>query len=71
MLLKNLIERYDQDHKCKTPGAIYTITIHEDEITAKVKLPKGINIPTKDANDLESDFHYAVEAVLAKFFNEP
>jgi hypothetical protein len=69
MLLKNLTEKYEPDHKCKTPGAIYTITIHDDEISAKVKLPKGITIPSKGAADLESDFHYAVEKVLAKYFN--
>lgn len=69
MLLKNLIEKYDQDHECKTPGAIYKITIHDDKISATIKLPKEVSIPSKDAANLESSLHYAIEKVLAKFFD--
>jgi hypothetical protein len=68
MLLKNLIEKYDKDHTCLTPNAIYSTTIHDNEVTTKVKLPKDIIIPEKDVEDLESDLHYAIEKVLKKFF---
>jgi hypothetical protein len=69
-LLKDLLlsEKYDKDHKCKTPGAIYSTEFHSNSITVKVKLPKSINIPDDESEDLESDLHYAIEKVLAKFF---
>lgn len=68
MQLKDiLIEKYDKDHKCKTPGAIYSTEIHEHSISITVKLPNDIEI-TGDPKDIESDLHYAIEKVLDKFF---
>lgn len=68
MLLKNLTEKYDKNHICKTPDAIYSTTFRDGSVTTKIKLPKGISIPESDMDDVESDLHYAIEKVLAKFF---
>ena len=69
MLLKHLTEKYDKNHKCLTPDAIYTTTFHDKSVITKVKFPKGISIPEKDMDDVEADLHYAIEKVLAKFFD--
>jgi len=63
-----LAEKYDKNHKCLTPDAIYSTKIHDNKITVSIKLPKDIEIPEDDTDDLESDLHYAIEKVLAKLF---
>ena len=65
-----LVEKYDKKHKCKTPGAIYSVKIHEKKVSIKVEMPKDVDIDVDEdeAVDLEADLHYAVEKVLAKFF---
>jgi len=68
MKLYDLFEKYDKDHKCKTPGAIYKAKIHSDNISLKVELPIKLDLNEKESIDLEADLHYAVEKVLAKFF---
>ena len=68
MLLKQLTEKYDKDHICKTPDAIYSTTFHDKSVTTKIKLPKNITIPESDMNDVEADLHYAIEKILAKYF---
>jgi len=68
MLLKQLIEKYDSKHICKTPDAIYSITLNNTSANIHVKLPKNKQIPDEDMDTLESDLHYAIENVLKKFF---
>ena len=68
MKLIDLNEKYDLDHKCKTPDAIYSITLKNKSVNIKVEMPDGIKIPDDKMENLESDLHYAVEKVLAKFF---
>ena len=69
MKLKDvLVEKYDKKHKCLTPGAIYSTEIHDKLIEITIKLPKKLDMLEDESLDLESDLHYAVEKVLAKFF---
>jgi len=72
MKIGALIEKkeYDKDHVCKTPGAVYSTKIHDDGLSIHVKLPKGINIPEDDGQELEVDLHYALEKVLHRLFKE-
>lgn len=64
-----LIEKYNKKHKCLTPGTIYKIKIHSDNVSIKLDLPDNVNTLSKmDSEDLESDLHYAIEKVLAKYF---
>jgi hypothetical protein len=71
MLINQLFEDYDKKHKCKTPGAIYSTKIKDDLVSITVKLPKGVEVdlPDNEMVDLESDLHYAIEQVLAQFFD--
>lgn len=70
MQVQDLFEGYKKDHKCKTPGAIYSTDIHGNTITVSVKVPSDIELPDKEneLNNLEADIHYAIEKVLAKYF---
>ncbi len=70
MQVQDLFEGYKKDHKCKTPGAVYSTDIHGNVIKVSVKLPSDIELPSEDKqlNDLEADLHYAIEKVLAKYF---
>lgn len=70
MKLKEILsEKYDKEHKCKTPGTIYKIKIHQDNVSIKLDLPKNIKeVSEKQSEDLESDLHYAIEKVLAKYY---
>ncbi len=63
---------YDREHKCLTPGAIYSTEVHGTDITVSVQLPEKIQLPisTEEAKQLEIDLHYAIEQVLRKFFIE-
>jgi hypothetical protein len=64
-----LTEKYDKKHKCLTPGTIYNIEIHSDNIKIDLSLPDNVNeISKKQSADLESDLHYAIEKVLASYF---
>ena len=64
-----LSEKYDKDHTCLTPGTIYHIDIHSDKIEIKLDLPDDVNeLDNEKSIDLESDLHYAIEKVLAKFY---
>ena len=67
-LTEILTEKYKKDHECKTPDANYTIEIHDDEVSIKVKLPKSVDTDDLAPLDLEADLHYAVEKVLSKLF---
>lgn len=70
MKIQELIEKtnYKTDHKCLTPGAIYSTEFHEDEISISIKLPKDIEISKQHSEDLEVKLHYAVEKVLKELF---
>lgn len=68
-LFEVLDKKYDKDHVCKTPGAIYSTEFHGRNITINIKLPKDIEIPDEDLDDLEVAGHYALEKVLAKYFD--
>lgn len=70
MKVFEILEGYDKDHKCKTPGAIYSTSIHGRKITTKVNLPSKIDfdLTEKESDDLEAEIHYALEKVLKKFF---
>lgn len=68
MKIKELMEKYDKNHKCLTPGTIYKIKIHSDNISIKLDLPKTVNeLSESQSEDMESDLHYAIEKVLAKY----
>jgi hypothetical protein len=71
MLIRELLEGYDKEHKCLTPGAMYSIQVKEKSVGVEVTLPKGITIDQskKKNDDLEADLHYAIEKVLAQFFD--
>jgi hypothetical protein len=64
------LKDYDEEHKCKTPGAMYATKFHDDSIGIRITLPKGITVPGKEAavQELEVDLHYAIEKVLARLF---
>lgn len=70
MLTRDLLEGYDKEHKCLTPGAKYRIVCDKREVSISVNLPKRvvIDVSEKQAIDLEAELHYAVEKVLARFF---
>jgi hypothetical protein len=72
MLIKELMEMkdYDPDHKCLTPGAMFTTHQDGHMLTLKVKLPKHISLPDseEDAQELEVDLHYAIEGVLKRLW---
>ena len=71
-LLEQLLEskRYKKNHKCQTPGAVYSITLSDNKVTVDVKIPDDVSLPTEKskAKELEVDLHYAVEDVLKQFF---
>jgi hypothetical protein len=69
MKLVELFEKYDKKHKCLTPGTIYKTKIHSDHISIRLNLPDKIKeIKASQTEDLESDLHYAIEKVLAKYY---
>lgn len=71
MKLKEILlnEKYDKNHKCKTPGTIYKTKIHSDHISIRLNLPDNIKeIKASQTEDLEADIHYALEKVIAKYF---
>lgn len=59
---------YDPNHKCQTPGAIYSSTISGDTVAMSVRLPFDVNLSEDEALRLEAELHYAMESVLAKLF---
>lgn len=63
-----LNEKYKENHKCKTPNAIYSTNIHTDSIEIKIKLPMKVDLSKEESEDLESDLHYAIEKELARLF---
>lgn len=71
MFIQELFEGYEKEHKCLTPNAMYSTKIKDDMVSITVKLPKGIeiDIPEKEMVNLEADLHYAIEKVLAQFFD--
>ena len=58
------------DNKCKTPGAVYHIRIHEHTVGCDVSLPIRLPLTEEQAKDLEDKIHNAMEDVLAGYFNE-
>ena len=68
MRLKDIKEGYKKDHKCQTPGAIFSSHISNDKVSMSVKLPFELNISKEEADDLEADLHYAFEKLLKKYF---
>lgn len=70
MKLSHLVERnhYDPEHICKTPGAIYSTSIHEQIVSVSVKLPFELTLTRDQSEKLEADLHYAVEKVIAPLF---
>jgi hypothetical protein len=69
MLLSELLEGYDKNHKCQTPGTIYKTSFHDDHIKIRLNLPKSVkDVEIKDYDDLEADLHYAIEKVLKKYY---
>jgi len=70
MQVQDLFEGYKKDHKCKTPGAIYSTNFHGNTISVSIKVPTDIKLPSDAAEltDLEADLHYAIEKVLAVYF---
>lgn len=60
----------EKEHECKTPGAIYHITVSEEEISIKVDIPFELDLEEEGAEELEQEMHDAMEEILAKFFKE-
>jgi hypothetical protein len=56
--------------KCKTPGAVYHIRIHESTVGCDVTLPMNLSLTEEQASDLEDRIHDAMEDVLARYFSE-
>jgi hypothetical protein len=56
--------------KCKTPGATYTIVIHNGgcAVTAMVTLPDTIALDAEATRRLKRKVHDAFEGALADFF---
>jgi len=69
-ILEIIGEGYKKDHKCKTPDSIYSSSISKRTVKMSVKTPMDIELSKKEANDLESDLHYAIEKVLARLFKD-
>lgn len=67
MRIIDITEKYDPNHKCKTPGAQYSSTISGKKVSMSVKLPKALDVGVRKSENLESDLHYAFEKVLAKY----
>jgi hypothetical protein len=53
---------------CRTPGAVFHITITPQAVTCQVDLPDPLGLDEGAAAALESDLHDAVEHVLVRFF---
>jgi hypothetical protein len=68
MRLKDITEGYDPEHECKTPDAIFSSHIEDDEVSMSVKLPFKLDLTKEEADDLEAEIHYAFEKVLSKYF---
>lgn len=67
MKLKELFE--GNDAKCKTLRSVYSTRLHDKHANITVSYGKKIKMSKKEAEDLESDLHYAIEKVLAKFYD--
>lgn len=68
-MLKEILEGYDKKHKCLTPGTIYSIKFHKNNINIKLELPKSTeDVVIDNYEDLEADLHYAIEKVLKKYY---
>jgi hypothetical protein len=70
MKLSELFEGYDPKHKCRTPGAVYDTRLHDKSATISISFGKKIDLTEKEAKDLEAEFHYALEGVLAQFYKK-
>lgn len=70
MKISELFEKnhYNKDHKCKTPDAIYSSDISDNEISISVELPFALDLNKDEAQELEAKLHYALEKVLAPYF---
>jgi hypothetical protein len=53
-------------HPCKTPGAVYTITIRGNKVACEVTLPRGVRSP-RDARAFKLAIHSAMEDALGRF----
>lgn len=48
---------------------IYKIKIYDDHVSIRLNLPKSVNtIDEEQAEDLESELHYAIEKVISKYY---
>ena len=63
-----LNEGYNKEHKCQTPGAIYSSKISKQSVAMRVDLPMELELTADEATDLEAELHYAFEGVLKKYF---
>lgn len=70
MIIKELLtEKYDKDHKCLTPGTIYKINLHDDHVSIRLNFPDDVKeVDESKMEDLESELHYAIEKVIAKYY---
>ncbi len=70
MIINELLnEKYEKNHKCLTPGTIYTIELHNNHVDIRLDLPDDINeVKENKMEDLESELHYAIEKVIAKYY---
>jgi len=67
-ILPLLSEKYDKDHKCLTPDAMYSTEITPENVKVSVTLPFKLDLNKDETIDLEAKLHYAVEKVLASYF---
>jgi hypothetical protein len=67
---RGYIRNPDEERGCLTPDAIYKMSISPNEVSVSVKLPIDLNIDEEEAKALEDDMHDAMEAILAKYFED-
>lgn len=53
---------------CRTPGAVFHITIKEELIGVQVNLNKKVHLTRLQAAALEDQLHDALEEILAPFW---
>lgn len=62
------VTKYDPNHKCETPDAIYSSDITDKKVSMSVKLPFDLNLSKEESQKLEAQIHYAFEEILSKYF---
>lgn len=54
--------------ECQTKDAVYDISIGDDEVNIKIKIPFKLQLDEKEAKLLEDNLHNVIELVLKPYF---